>query len=97
MEIVLRAKILYRKLFILYRGMLMRSLAAQASGAFYVDLNAIAADRYDALGQQASAEMFSDVQHTKRAGAKINAESAIAGLKQLNNCPLVAYLAAPQF
>jgi pectin methylesterase-like acyl-CoA thioesterase/lysophospholipase L1-like esterase len=68
--------------------------AAKTSGAFYVDLNAIAADRYDALGQQNAAEMFNDTQHTKKAGANINAESVVAGLKQLKNCPLVAYLAA---
>jgi hypothetical protein len=60
-----------------------------------VDLNAIAADRYDALGQQTSVEMFNDVQHTKKAGAKINAESVVAGLKRLKNCPLAAYLATP--
>jgi pectin methylesterase-like acyl-CoA thioesterase/lysophospholipase L1-like esterase len=67
--------------------------AARASGAFYVDLNSLAADRYDALGQQAATLMFNDLQHTKKAGAKINAESVVGGLKQLNNCPLTTYLA----
>jgi len=66
--------------------------AAKASGAFYMDLNALAADRYDALGQQAAAQMFNDLQHTRKAGAKINAESVVAGLKQLKDCPLAASL-----
>jgi rhamnogalacturonan acetylesterase len=68
--------------------------AARASGAFYIDLNALASDRYDALGQQAAAQSFNDLQHTTKAGAKINAESVVAGLKQLKNCTLAAYLAA---
>jgi rhamnogalacturonan acetylesterase len=67
--------------------------AAKASGTFYVDLNALAADRYDALGQPAAMQMFNDMQHTKRAGAKINAESVVAGLKLLRSCRLVTYLA----
>jgi pectin methylesterase-like acyl-CoA thioesterase/lysophospholipase L1-like esterase len=66
--------------------------AAGASGAFYVDLNSFAADRYDGLGQQAAKQMFNDMQHTTKAGAKINAESVVAGLKQLKDCPLAAYL-----
>jgi rhamnogalacturonan acetylesterase len=66
--------------------------AAKASGAFYVDLNALAADRYDVLGQQAADQMFNDLQHTRKSGARINAESVVAGLKQLKNCPLAASL-----
>jgi hypothetical protein len=58
-----------------------------------VDLNALAADRYDALGQQAATLMFNDLQHTRKAGAKINAESVVAGLKLLKDCPLTVYLA----
>jgi pectin methylesterase-like acyl-CoA thioesterase/lysophospholipase L1-like esterase len=66
--------------------------AAFASGAFYVDLNAFAADRYNALGQQAATQMFNDLQHTTKAGAKINAESVAAGLKKLKACLLATYL-----
>jgi hypothetical protein len=58
----------------------------------YVDLNSIAADRYDALGQQATAAVFNDTQHTKKAGAKINAESVVAGLKTLKDLPLLTDL-----
>jgi len=62
--------------------------AAQAGGAFFVDLNAIAADRYDALGQEKTATYFNDTQHTKKAGARVNAASVAAGLRQLKDCPL---------
>lgn len=66
--------------------------AAEAGGTFYVDINTIAADRYDALGKEEARKMFFDTQHTKKAGAKINAESFVAGLKQLKDCPLKTYL-----
>lgn len=67
--------------------------AARASGALFIDLNTLAANHYDALGQQQSAKCFADTQHTTRAGAKINAQSVIEGLKQLRNCPLANDLA----
>jgi lysophospholipase L1-like esterase len=66
--------------------------AAKAGGALFVDLNTIAADRYDALGRQAASRMFNDNQHTTKPGARINAESVVAGLRQLPDCPLVADL-----
>ena len=66
--------------------------AATASGALYIDLNAIAADRFDALGQEAAAPMFNDSQHLTKAGARLNAECVTAGLRQLKNCPLAADL-----
>ncbi len=62
--------------------------AAKTSGALFIDLNAIAANRYDALGQEKTAALFSDNQHTKKAGARLNAESVVEGLKQLKDCPL---------
>jgi rhamnogalacturonan acetylesterase len=67
--------------------------AAKASGALFIDLNTIAANRYDALGQEKTAELFSDTQHTKKAGARLNAESVIEGLKKLKGCPLANDLA----
>jgi rhamnogalacturonan acetylesterase len=67
--------------------------AAQASGALFIDLNTLAANHYDAMGQQQSAKYFADSQHTTRAGARINAESVVEGLKQLRNCPLANDLA----
>ncbi len=66
--------------------------AAKAGGALFIDLNTLAADRYDALGQEKAEAHFNDVQHTKKSGARINAESVIAGVRQLKDCPLRDYL-----
>ena len=62
--------------------------AAKASEAWFIDLNTIASDRYDALGQQKTATYFNDFQHTKKIGARVNAASVVEGLKQLKDCPL---------
>ncbi|MEO7415320.1 MAG: rhamnogalacturonan acetylesterase [Opitutaceae bacterium] len=67
--------------------------AAKTSGAFFIELNGIAADRYDALGQEKTRPYFSDNQHTTKAGARLNAESVVAGLRKLKDCPLTATLA----
>ncbi len=67
--------------------------AAKASGAPFIDLNTLAANRYDALGQEPAAKYFFDNQHTTKAGARLNAESVVAGLKQLKDCPLANDLA----
>jgi rhamnogalacturonan acetylesterase len=66
--------------------------AAQASGAWFLDLNRLASDRYDALGQEKTAAYFNDFQHTKKTGARVNAECVIEGLRQLKDCPLANYL-----
>jgi lysophospholipase L1-like esterase len=68
--------------------------AAKTSGALFIDLNTIAADRFDALGQQEAAKYFADNQHTTKAGARLNAEAVVEGLKQLKNCPLAGDLLA---
>jgi rhamnogalacturonan acetylesterase len=63
--------------------------AAKASGALFIDLNKLASDRYDALGQQKAAAYFNDNQHTRKTGARVNAECVVAGLRQLKDvCPL---------
>jgi lysophospholipase L1-like esterase len=62
--------------------------AAKTSGALFIDLNTIAADHYDALGQEKTATYFNDYQHTKKNGARLNAESVVEGIKQLTDCPL---------
>jgi lysophospholipase L1-like esterase len=67
--------------------------AAKASGALFIDLNTLAANHYDALGREQTAKYFADNQHTTRAGARINAESVIEGIKQLKDCPLASDLA----
>jgi len=66
--------------------------AAKASGAFFIDLNSLAADRYDALGQEKTATYFNDFQHTKKIGARLNAECVVGGIKQLKDCPLAGFL-----
>jgi len=67
--------------------------AAKQSGALFIDLNTISADKYDALGQDATKPLFNDFQHSRKAGARLNAESVVAGIRQLN-IPLGKDLAA---
>jgi len=68
--------------------------AAKKYGAFFIDLNKITADKYDAMGQGQVKALFPvDHTHTGRKGAVVNALSVIEGLLQLKNCPLNKYLA----
>ena len=68
-----------------------RQVAEQQHVAF-IDLNEIIARRYDALGEQKVEALFADPHtHTSRAGAELNAESVVAGLKGLPKDPLAAY------
>jgi hypothetical protein len=61
----------------------------------FVDLNEIIARRYDALGEAAVEPLFADPHtHTSRAGAELNAESVVAGLKALPHDPLAKYFSA---
>lgn len=72
------------------------SEAAQAEGVAFIDLNAIVAERYDAMGKEKVDALFGgDWTHTNAAGAEFNARSVISGLKALANHPLAAYL-SPQ-
>lgn len=66
--------------------------AAKATGAPFIDLNALTCDRLEALGQAKMTEIFNDPQHTKKAGARINAESVVEGIKRLKDVPLAATL-----
>ena len=69
--------------------------AAKASGAFFVDLNAIIADHYDQLGEEHVAATFfgpKERTHTGAAGAKFNAQCVVEGLKAIDGCPLTSYL-----
>ncbi|MGA2798374.1 MAG: glycoside hydrolase family 2 TIM barrel-domain containing protein, partial [Thermoguttaceae bacterium] len=71
--------------------------AAKQGGAFFIDLNEIVAKHYDLEGpEKVSAEFFTsmDHTHTSAAGARLNAQCVIEGLKQLNECPLLNYLSA---
>jgi rhamnogalacturonan acetylesterase len=66
--------------------------AAKMGGALFIDLNNLAADRYDAMGQEKTAQYFNDNQHTTKAGAKVNAEAVVEGIRQLKDCPLASDL-----
>jgi lysophospholipase L1-like esterase len=59
----------------------------------FVDLNEIIARHYDALGEAQVEPLFADPHtHTSRAGAELNAECVVAGLKALAGNPLGTYL-----
>ena len=66
--------------------------AARSSGARFIDLNTITADKYDALGQEATKPYFNDFQHSRKAGARLNAESVATGIRGLKDCALAADL-----
>lgn len=66
--------------------------AARATGCGFIDLNALACDRFDALGQEKTRAYFNDPQHTTKLGARVNAESVVVGLKRLKDCPLAGFL-----
>jgi len=71
------------------------SQVAASSKAAFVDLNEIVARRYDALGEAQVEPLFADPHtHTSRAGAELNAECAVAGLKALAGNPLGKFFSA---
>jgi lysophospholipase L1-like esterase len=64
---------------------------AMQDHADFIDLNHIIADRYDVMGEAAVEPLFGDPHtHTTLAGAKLNAEAVVAGLKALPNDPVAA-------
>lgn len=66
---------------------------AQSTGAYFIDLNKIIADQYDQLGPDKVKEFFpGDHTHTNEAGAKLNANAVVTGLRQLKALPLTKYL-----
>jgi len=67
--------------------------AADAAGAYFIDLNAITADKYDAMGPDQVKTFFpGDHTHTNKEGAEINAASVVEGLKKIPACKLNNYL-----
>lgn len=62
---------------------------AMAQHADFIDLNEITARKYDAMGPSAVEPLFGDPHtHTTVAGAIVNAESVVAGLKSLPDDPV---------
>jgi len=59
----------------------------------FVDLNEMIAQRYDGLGPEKVEPLFGDPRtHTSRAGAEMNAEIVVQGLRKLSEDPLEKYL-----
>jgi lysophospholipase L1-like esterase len=76
-----------------YRGWTQQVAAAEHVG--FVDLNEIIARRYDALGPATVDPLFGDPHtHTTLAGAVLNAECVVSGLRALPPDPLAPYLSA---
>ena len=66
--------------------------AAEATGAYFIDLNKISADKLEKKGIEKTATYYNhDHTHTSLKGAHMNAESIAEGLKMVN-CPLKDYL-----
>jgi lysophospholipase L1-like esterase len=70
---------------------------ARSEHAGFIDLNAMAASRYDALGHDAVMNLFplttpDEHVHTNWAGAQLNAQLVVAGLKELGDKRIAAYL-----
>ena len=64
---------------------------AAAEKAPFIDLNELVARRYDAMTPEAVDALFCGSPHTSWAGAVLNAETVIAGLKALTPDPAAAY------
>ena len=66
---------------------------AESEGAFFIDLNAISADKYDKLGPDEVSKLFQgDHTHTNVDGARINAASVAEGIRLLKSLGLNGYL-----
>jgi lysophospholipase L1-like esterase len=66
---------------------------AAAEKTPYIDLNERIARKYDALGEAKVEPLFGDPHtHTSRAGAELNADTVVEGLKEIGDLPLVGYL-----
>lgn len=71
--------------------------AARDTGAFFIDLNDLVATRYEALGPDKVKTLYflTEHTHTTPAGAALNAQMVVDGLRGLKDCPLTAMLLPP--
>lgn len=70
--------------------------AAGKTGAYYIDLNCISADKLELVGESGSGVYFkNDHTHTSHEGARLNAQSIIDGLKK-SDCPLKNHIYQPK-
>ncbi|MBL7743098.1 MAG: rhamnogalacturonan acetylesterase [Chitinophagaceae bacterium] len=66
---------------------------AEQEGAFFIDLNAITADKYDQWGPERVKQFFpGDHTHTNKEGAAVNAASVVEGIQQNPAIGLNKYL-----
>jgi lysophospholipase L1-like esterase len=66
---------------------------AKANGAYFIPLNDLIADQYDAMGPGKVKTFFpGDHTHTNREGAVLNSRMVIKGIKGLEGCKLKDYL-----
>lgn len=66
--------------------------AAEATGAYFIDLNKISADKFEKNGVKKTADYYNnDHTHTSLKGAQLNAKSIAEGLKA-SDCSLKHYL-----
>jgi lysophospholipase L1-like esterase len=66
---------------------------AAAEHAPLIDLNGLIAKQYDEMGPEKVEPLFADPHtHTSRAGAEMNADAVVTGLKALPDNPLAEYL-----
>ena len=66
---------------------------AESTGAFYIDLNSLAADAYDAMGSEKVKPFFpNEHTHTNKDGASLNATLVCGEIKKLKKCRLKKYL-----
>lgn len=67
--------------------------AAKQSKAYFIDLNARVADKYDQLGKDVVPRFFyGDHTHTSKEGALLNAFTVAEGIRELKTCKLKRYL-----
>lgn len=68
---------------------------ATEENAFFIDLNAITADKYDNMGPDKVKDLFyGDHTHTNEEGARINASSVAEGLQKNPACGLSGFVLA---
>jgi rhamnogalacturonan acetylesterase len=67
--------------------------AAARSGAWFLDLSTIVADKHDVMGEAAATALFNDSVHTTPDGAEFNAQCVVEGLRALHDCEIKKYLA----
>jgi lysophospholipase L1-like esterase len=73
----------------------MSTAVAKNENVAFINLNQITMSHYAGLSPQEIKEKYftpADGTHTSPAGAELNAQSVIAGLKELKDCPLANFL-----